>query len=248
MRVDVAWGQIQGERLVQEDSAACLAWPHGLHLLVVADGIGGRTGGEVASTTVVDSFRRTFVEASELVARDRLLAALQASNYDLFDRIEADPELDGMGTTIVAACIDGGDLWWVSVGDSPLWLVRDGHIRRLNAKHTVGALLDQQVDVGMISSQQASAAPDRYQLVEAVLGDDINHVDAPSDSLYLRPKDHLLLATDGVETCDLDEIRDTTIQSWRAASDIAEAILERVEAKARPRQDNATIVVAQITE
>ena len=248
MWIDVAWGQVQGERPTQQDTAVCLAWPNGLHLLVVADGIGGRAGGDVASTTVVESFREAFVEASDLAVRDRLLAALQNSNYDLFDRIEADPQLEGMGTTLVAACVQREDLWWVSVGDSPIWLVRDSSIRRLNSKHTVGALLDKQVNDGVLSAQEALTSPDRPRLVEAVLGEDINWVDAPTDGLKLLPDDQLLLATDGIETCTLDELREIASGSNRDASGIAEAILERVEGKERPNQDNATIIVAQVKQ
>ncbi len=248
MRIDVAWGQIQGDRLAQEDTAVCLAWPTGLHLLVVADGIGGRIGGGVASEAVVETFREAFVEAVDLAVPDRLLAALGESNSDLSDRIEADPGLRGMGTTIVAACTKENELWWVSVGDSSIWLVRDQSIRRLNSKHTVGAFLDMQVERGVLSAQQASAAPDRPHLVEAVLGEDINWVDAPSDGLSLLPHDRLLLATDGIETCNSDELHEIASREGCGASEIVEAILEHVEGKERPNQDNATIIVALIEE
>ena len=248
MQVDVAWGQIQGTRDSQQDSVACLAWPNGLHLLVVADGIGGRDGGDVASGTVVSSFRAAFIAASKLPARERLLEALQVSNHALSDRIEAEPELAGMGTTIVAATVDGRALQWVSVGDSSLWLVRDREIRRLNANHSVGAMLDKQVRAGRSSPQEAASAPDRSHLLDAVMGRAIKLVDAPSDQFGLRPSDRLVLGSDGVETCSRDVLGEIAGIEGLDSAEIVDSILQEVEWSAKACQDNASVVVVQFAE
>lgn len=246
MGVDVAWDQIQGKRDSQQDSVACLAWPSGLHLFIVADGIGGAPGGDIASKTVVQGFRSSFVESSELTIRDRLLTSLQAANYDLFDRISVEPTLNGMGTTVLAVCLLESSLWWVSVGDSPCWLVRHGEVRRLNEQHTVGALLDKQVEHGALSTEEAAAAPNRPHLTDAVLGDDIRWIDAPSQAFPLLVGDRLMMATDGIETCSDDELRNIASNHQSTSADIVEAVLRQVEAMARPDQDNASLVVASV--
>lgn len=246
MEADVAWGQIQGERCSQQDAVACLAWPNGLHLLLLADGIGGNAGGDVASRTVVESFQNAFINAPDLTARDRLLSALQASNFALFDRITAEPELEGMGTTLISATLEGNALSWVSVGDSPMWLVRRREIRRLNAIHSVGAVLDERVKDGMMSADEAAAALDRSDLIEAVRGLDINLVDAPSSQFCLYPNDRLLLASDGVETCSNNVLQKIAGSDGRSSSEIVEAILFEVERQARPDQDNTTVIAVRL--
>ena len=246
MLTDVAWGQIQGNRKSQQDAVVCLSWPTGSHLLLLADGMGGHVGGEVASRTVVESFRDAFIQASDLGARDRLLAALQVSNFALFDRVTSEPDLEGMGTTLIAATIKGDALNWVSVGDSPMWLLRNHEFRRLNAIHTVGAVLDERVTLGQQSEYQETTGMNRSDLVEAVCGQDINWVDAPSSHFSLRPDDRLLLASDGVETCSNDVLREIADAEDGSSADIVEAILREVEKRAGPAQDNSTVIAVRL--
>ncbi len=247
VRADIAWGQIQGDRPSQQDAAACLSWPHNLHLLVLADGLGGHASGDVASATAVKSFRDAFVAApAEVAVKDRLLAGLQEANLAIYDLAQASPELLGMGTTLVAAGLERDSLIWVSVGDSVLWLLRDNGIRRLNEDHSVGGMLDKRVDAGEISAEEAASAPDRSELLEALMGNDVSLVDAPQDPLCLQSGDVVILASDGVEVCDDAELVETATECKQSSRDLVDAILEAVERRARPGQDNATVIVAQI--
>ena len=246
MRADIAWGQIQGARRSQQDTAACLSWPHDLHLLVLADGIGGHVGGAVASETVVTSFRDAFVGSPDLPTRTRLVHALQEANLALFDRAEAEPRLAGMGTTIAAAGLEGGSLYWVSVGDSPMWLFRAGEMRRLNEDHSVGGMLEKSVAAGEISAEDAAGARDRSSLLDAVQGNDIKLVDAPRSPLALCPGDIVVLASDGVESCANDELREIACSGHPSSADLADAVLEAVESHEKPGQDNATVIVLRL--
>ena len=137
--------QSQGARDYQEDS---WGWhsrraedddsPSGL-LVVLADGMGGHRGGAHASAIAVDTFISAFAEDTEPTAK-RLRRALQAANGQIRDDSQGDDELQGMGCTILAANFARDGLYWISVGDSPLWLVRNGTLRRLNAEHPVEAV------------------------------------------------------------------------------------------------------------
>jgi len=213
--------------------------------LVIADGIGGRAGGDVASRTVVERFRDAFIEASGVSARRRLLLALRASNDALHDRVKTEPLLAGMGSTLVAATFHGDALQWVSVGDSAIWLVRDHRIRRLNARHSVGAMLDEEVRAGRLSARAAAAAPDRSHLLAAVLGRDIRLIDAPSECFPLLPSDRLVLGSDGLESCSGEAmVKIAETESWDSTK-IVDAILREVEGSGRPHQDNASVVAVR---
>ena len=247
LEADIAWGQVQGERQSQQDRAACMSWPNGYHLMVLGDGMGGHAAGEVASGTVIESFRKAFVSGSELDPRERLFQALQAANYAIFDRSVAEPALQGMGTTLLAVVVAADALHWVSVGDSPLWLLRGREMHRLNEDHSIGGVLDRRAHAGEITYEEANQASGRSKLLEAVMGADIKRVDSPVAPLPLRGGDIVLLASDGVETCPCDELWKIA-QTETSAADLVGVILQAVEAHALPAQDNATVVVLRLSE
>ena len=242
MAAEVAWGQIQGRRESQQDRAACLSWPNGYHLLVLGDGIGGQVGGDTASATVIDSFCDAFVDIHVSDSRERLLKAFREANLALFHRIQDEPHLAGMGTTLLAVAVDADWLQWVSVGDSPLWLLRNGEMHRLNENHSVGGVLDERAAAGEIPIQEAAGSSNRSQLLEAVLGQDIEWVDAPKEPFQLQSGDFVVLASDGIETCSPRELCDIAVDTASCA-DLVGAILQAVEAHALPSQDNATVIV-----
>ena len=108
---------------------------------------------------------------------ERLMAALEAANAAIRSRSADAPHLFDMGTTLVACMVDGCELRWVSVGDSPLWLVRSGEIRRLNANHSVAGELAERVEAGEMTAADAAATPGRAMLYSALMGGRIEMVD-----------------------------------------------------------------------
>ena len=247
MAVDIAWGQITGQRESQQDRAACLSWPNDYHLLLLGDGIGGHVAGDVASATVVESFRDAFMHSGGMESRQRLLHSLHAANSSLAERIRVEPQCRGMGTTLTAAVMDGCSLRWVSVGDSPLWLLRDGRMRRLNENHSMAAVLDRRAAAGEITPEAAARSAERSKLLEAVLGEDLEFIDAPVEALPLQPSDIVMLASDGVETCSCGELRDIAANEASPPADsIVNTILQAVERHARLAQDNATVIVLKM--
>ncbi len=248
--LDIAWRQIRGARSHQQDSATTISIDGAQHLLVLADGMGGHPSGDLASDIVVKNFCHAWhdPEAPNDIP-DRLIFALQAANLALYKRVIAQPELSGMGTTLVAAHVEDSHLHWISVGDSPLWLFENGALARLNANHSVAALLDQQAADGKISVEEARRSPERSQLLEAVNGDDIHLVDVSSNPSQLPSDSVLILASDGVETCSIGELA-ALIESRndRSAKDLAGKLLNAVETHQRPGQDNATLIVLRTPE
>ena len=125
----VATAQISGARDYQEDTLAVqrLQRRRGPRanelLLVLADGMGGHAGGEMASRLVVDCFCAAY-SSSPKVVPEALRSSLDAANECLADAVLDAPELRGMGATLVGCVIRENSLYWVSVGDSPLWVCR----------------------------------------------------------------------------------------------------------------------------
>lgn len=239
----VAWGTIKGDRESQQDAAKWVEWKKGKYLLVLADGIGGAAGGDVASETAVASFVESFMKNPTAAVRSRLLAALKDANDAVCDEKRQAPALASMGTTLIGVAIAEAKLTWVSVGDSPLWLIRNGAIDRLNENHSIGGLLDMRAEAGEITAEEAANSRQRGVLLEAVQGEDIKYVDAPLEGYDLRPGDTVIAASDGVETCSGEELTDIVAAGRPSATDIVGAILDAVAEHEWPGQDNATLIV-----
>ena len=246
---DIAWRQIIGARASQQDKATTVVVDGLRHLLVLADGMGGHAGGDIASDLVVKKFCHAWhdPEGPDEIP-DRLVFALQAANLALYDRVVAEPELAGMGTTLVAAHVAEDRLHWISVGDSLLWLFHDGELSRLNANHSVAALLDQQAENGEISAEEAVQSPERSLLLEAVTGNDIHLVDVAASPRRLSSRNVLILASDGMQTCSDGELGTLVEALGDSAEDMAGGLLDAVEAHQRPGQDNATLIVLRVPE
>lgn len=242
----IAWDQIRGQRPSQQDSALWVRISATEYLLILADGLGGEVAGDVASSVAVSSFCDAYeTPAIPEEPRARLMAALQATNLALHDRIVAEPELAGMATTLVAAVVYDGLLQWVSVGDSPMWLFRRGEVRRLNANHSVAGELAERVAAGEMTAAEAAASPARSLLFEAVHGADIKLVDAPDTPFPLELGDIVVLASDGVESCSPKELAEI-VSGGDTAEELVDRILRAVEAHERTFQDNATLIAIRL--
>ena len=247
----LAGGQIAGARPYQEDDFRVTAFPDrdpdGCDLLMVlADGMGGHRGGAQASRLAVSTVVERFREVTGGVAA-RLRASLDAANAAV-GRDAADPRYAGMGCTLVACVVtDDQKAHWISVGDSPLWHLRDGRdgnagtMDRLNADHSMKPVLEDLVRLGRMTREEAEQGGTN-QLRSAVTGEDLELVDAGAAPVRLSTGDRIVLASDGVETLPTEQILRLT-RGGRTSTAIVSGLLEAVEAARKPSQDNATVVV-----
>ncbi|MFV0296312.1 MAG: PP2C family protein-serine/threonine phosphatase [Hyphomicrobiaceae bacterium] len=247
---------IKGARPYQEDAA--VIWPDahasdqsppagqlGAHTLiaVLADGMGGHTGGALASTTACTSFLHGYTTETATV-RDRLRAGLFAANHSIERKVEEKPALSGMGSTLVGTAFTAAGLEWVSVGDSPLYLFRRGEIALLNEDHSLAPALDEMAATGKITAEQAKSDPRRHMLRSAVTGDELDLVDLSQKPLSLEDGDIILLASDGIHALQHDELaRIIAAYAGDGPDAIADALIRGVEAIRDPHQDNTTVVV-----
>lgn len=213
---------------------------------VLADGMGGHAGGATASKTVCDSFLKSFAE-TDGSEPDRLVASLRIANDAVRKVADDDPMLDGMGSTLIGAVFGPDGVQWVSVGDSPLMLYRRGEIALLNEDHSLAPELDRLAAVGSISEQQAKNDPRRHMLRSAITGDEIELVDVSRTPLKLEAGDYIILASDGVQTLESNEIeRIVAAYGNDGAHAVCNALIRAVEAVRDPHQDNATVLAVRL--
>lgn len=238
----VAWSQIIGTRASQQDHASILSWPNGFRLFLLADGMGGHNAGDIASQSVINAFREHFVSSVETDMRKRMLDALAHSNNTLRKIIIEKPETEGMGTTLLAVIYDGISVQWLSVGDSPIWLIRGNEIKRINQNHSMATVLAEKVSQGAITEEEAAHSPLRSQLLEAVMGEEIEMIDAPESTIEIEAGDWIILASDGVESCSLDNILAISQSVPGEPQEFVTKLLTNIQAQERTSQDNASVV------
>jgi serine/threonine protein phosphatase PrpC len=214
-------------------------------LYAVADGMGGHRGGEVASQLAIEALRGAYD------AGDDLAGAIAAANVRIFDQGAADPNLQGMGTTVVAAAVldgedgdteqAGGQLLVANVGDSRAYLFRDGELTQLTEDHSMVADLLRE---GRISEAEAEVHPQR-NIVTRVLGV-YEQVDVDLWPVDALAGDRVLLCSDGL----VNEVTSDQIAAvLRRLADPDEAAAELVRrANEGGGRDNITVVLLDVVD
>jgi PPM family protein phosphatase len=221
------------------------------YAMVVADGMGGHAGGEVASRMAVSGLMKLaqampdwIFRLDETVATDatqRSKGRFRNLNALLIEHGRNDQDLRGMGTTLTAARMMARDLQIVHVGDSRAYLLRASHLLRLTRDHTYVQLL---LDSGQLSEEEAKHFGARHVLVNA-LGGLSEDVEVDVDQLKLTSGDRLLLCSDGLtDLVDDDTIRQVLIDCHESA-DACRRLVDL--ALAAGGRDNVTVVVATFT-
>ncbi len=239
--------QITGKRDYQEDSFGLLderdlGLDDSEHaLLLVADGMGGHVGGAIASELLCKTFVEAYPRSSGPIV-DRLRDCLETANAAIAAAVAEKPTLDSMGSTLVAAVAASEGLHWISVGDSPLWLFREGQLERLNADHSMAPVLAELVAAGRMTAEQAARHPSQHSLRSVVMGDEIPLIDV--SSRLLEQGDRVVLASDGLLTLDERAIADILKKKRDAPlEDSAVALIQAVEGAGHPYQDNVTVLL-----
>lgn len=247
----------RGARRYQEDAA--LTWPAAPstgepagatdHLVaVLADGMGGHVGGAIASRTVCEIFVEAITH-TEGSSRERLRTALHAANTAIAEHVAGNPALRGMGSTLVGALFGPDGVEWVSVGDSPLYFYRNDEVALLNEDHSLAPALDQLAAEGRLSVVEARNDPRRHLLRSAVTGENLELVDLSRQPLAVHAGDCVVLASDGIQTLDRDEIaRIIGAYLDDGPEAVAEALVRAVIEARDPHQDNVTVLVVKPVE
>jgi len=215
----------------------------GTQLFVVADGMGGHAGGDVASAIALSRVieaDKPFASAKD--AEFALQSALIAANSLLAETVFEHPELTGMGTTVSAMIRSGSSVAIAHIGDSRIYRMRDGKLEQITADHT---FVQRLVDSGRITPEEAAVHPRRSVLMR-VLGD----VDAAPeiDTMVLdtRPGDRWLLCSDGLSSYVSDDKILAALKSNPHSRDAATRLVKESLDQGAP--DNVTVVVVDVDD
>jgi serine/threonine protein phosphatase PrpC len=210
------------------------------HLLVVADGMGGHAGGEVASSAVVSHMAQARPVTWQGGPADELRSAILAGNAAIARAVRASPELDGMGTTLTAVLLvaDSDRFVVANVGDSRTYLMRAGELVLLTRDDS---LVQSLLDHGRITAAEAATHPHRSMVTRALVGG--ASLDPTLTILDTRPGDRFLLCSDGLT----DLVQESELAAALRLPGRGEAadLLVRLALEAGGN-DNVSVVVADV--
>ena len=223
-----------------------------LALFVVADGMGGHAGGEYASAIAVNTVEEIVtsleVEGIEVtdatdpveITRQKLTHAIRLAGRRIYDKAKEQPEYHGMGTTAVVLLVDGPNAYVAHVGDSRLYMLREGQIEQVTEDHS---LIAEKIRHGLITPEEAKNHRMRNVITRSLGYQEDVEVDIQVRAV--RPGDHYLLCSDG-------------LSGHVQAEELAEAIQERGPQEAarylvglacdRGGEDNITAIIARVEE
>jgi len=215
----------------------------GTQLFVVADGMGGHAGGDVASAIAIRRIRETDrVYASPGDAEFALQSSLIAANQLLAETVFEHQELTGMGTTVSALLRVGDSMAVAHIGDSRVYLFRDDELSQITADHT---FVQRLVDSGRISPEEAAVHPRRSVLMR-VLGDVDAAPEIDTATLGTQPGDRWLICSDGLSSYLAEERIKKALAAELDAEQVAKRLVKETLDHGAP--DNVTIVVVDVDE
>lgn len=215
----------------------------GSRLFVVADGMGGHAGGDVASAIAVKRIidtDREYGSASE--AEFALHAALVAANVTLAETVFDHAELTGMGTTVSGMVLVDHTVAIAHIGDSRIYLLRDGELSQITADHT---FVQRLVDSGRITEEEAAVHPRRSVLMR-VLGDVDATPEIDTSIIQTLVGDRWMLCSDGLSSYVSEDKIKAALSTSASAGDAADKLVKDSLDQGAP--DNVTVIVVDIDE
>ncbi|MET1043394.1 MAG: Stp1/IreP family PP2C-type Ser/Thr phosphatase [Microbacteriaceae bacterium] len=215
----------------------------GTHLFVVADGMGGHAGGDVASAIAVKRILdadKKYESAED--AEFALKSALIAANSLLAEAVFEHQELTGMGTTVSGLIRVGNEMALAHIGDSRIYLFRDGELTQITADHT---FVQRLVDSGRITPEEAAVHPRRSVLMR-VLGDVAASTEIDTTIVRTQPGDRWLICSDGLSSYVTDDKIRAALSQHPHTKDAANRLVKESLDQGAP--DNVTVVLIDIDE
>jgi protein phosphatase len=213
----------------------------GRHLAVVADGMGGHAGGDVASAATVLDMIHLDTDEYDDDAETVLADEIQTANSLLSELVHINPKLAGMGTTVTALLLVEGKLHFAHIGDSRAYRLRNGEFEQISVDHT---FVQRLIDEGRLRPEEAETHPHKNVLMR-VLGD----VDASPEldlaTLDVQPGERWLLCSDGLNYV-AGHVVERTVRETKDIRECVETLVDLTLEAGAP--DNVTVVMVEIAE
>ncbi len=217
-------------------------------IAVLCDGMGGLNGGEIASNFAAEHMLEYFHSPSFDMTDipSSMVRAVRMLDKSVFEMKDTNGEPLKAGTTIVSVVIKDSSLYWCSVGDSRIYIVRNNEIICVTQDHNYLKILMEQVKKEMISEADALNHPKREALISYLGIGGLKYINVNQNPFELMSGDHIVLCSDGLYRCVAESEILGIINSF--ADDVysaAEALTSFAVGKNNPHQDNTSAIVVK---
>ena len=209
----------------------------GCILMAVADGLGGMVGGKRAAETAKECLYNFNPECQAVEAHIEEL--MQEANRRIMETVEKEPDLEGMGTTMTAACVRNGTVCWAHVGDSRLYLFRGDELHQITEDDTMAGFLFSE---GELTKEEARIHPGNKLVFQCIGGS--GEFEADTGNFEVQAGDLLLFSTDGLHDEVPEEEIVSTLRSDKNLEEKMDALLSA--ALAAGGKDNIALVVVEV--
>lgn len=236
MRVGVA--SDVGKRREKNEDGYLVSDP----VFAVADGMGGHSAGEIASAIALQTFKNSFRPIpSPKTVSDKLAESIQKANETVFQQSATETEQRGMGTTLTIAVLLENKFHFGHIGDSRAYLLRDSSLSQITEDHS---LVAEMVKKGVLSPEQAEIHPQRSVLTRALGIEQAVQID--TSSLEIKPKDKILLCTDGLTSMVDDPEIERILNEPDDPQTICQNLVEAANEKGG--HDNITALIIEVDD
>ena len=214
-------------------------------IAILCDGMGGLSGGEIASNLCANTLYKDFhaYDVSDNVA-GFYKAAINKIDRAVTELKGTDQKPLCAGTTLASIIILVDKLYWASVGDSRIYLIRDNEIARLTVDHNYGVILDQKVKKNLITKKEAESHPKRDALISYIGMGGVRHIDLNPRPFQLVNGDRMMICSDGLyRSLNDKEIKEIIVNSQFGIKGTADALIDCAMRKNLKNQDNTTVVL-----
>ena len=248
-KYEFSFASVIGTRNSQEDYFGVVTSERSI-VACICDGMGGLENGAEASEMSVDIFTDEISSVMDLFSYqtpEYYLSLLDKMDHDVHRIKKTDGSKAGAGSTLVSVFICDGEMKWLSVGDSTIYLVRAGKITRLNQYHNYQTLLDDKLPKGLIDKAQYLRESRKGHALTGFIGmGGISRFDTCQVPFHLERNDMIVLCSDGVTN---RVSPDETMQavSGKSASRAVDVLMDLLDENSRGKSmDNATTVIIRI--
>ena len=248
--VYIGTSSIIGRRNEQQDAIKSDSFyayaENGKAISVLCDGMGGLAGGQKASALCSSIVYNTFHSNTKFPSIPVFYKSVicQADEEVKTMKVDGEMQILGAGTTLVSVIIDDDQLYWASVGDSRIYIIRSNEILCITKDHNFLMLLNEKVRRGEITQEEADSNPRREALISYIGIGGIRYVDMNSRGFHLLDGDYIVLCSDGLyRSVSEDEIKKVVCNFGKETQQAAEALTNLALSKNLKNQDNTSVVV-----